>query len=286
MFDIDVASILEVGERDRNKDLKRIQQQAYAKELEMQMKQAEARKQHNKREIKETGPSYDPYEYNQPGRQPRDMEYDLKIDRAVYERPMEDVYDNEGINSLGKHDDKALKRAKQMEYAAFLRRQQEDQKNKQKNMNKLQELSSPMKQESNQMGEGWIMGPLGVPVRKTLDVGDRNLQKKFNQAVSTQPNQSVMQQNVRDQNRPHYNHDYEIYDSYPQNPSHRIHMDEIESVRKPIIHASQGQVGDSSSPRGVASMNTAPNAAVVGDWGSQDERDAVRRLKMVNSKSF
>ena len=34
---------------------------------------------------------------------------------------------------------------------------------------------------------GWVMGPLGVPVRKTLDVGNRGVQKAFNNLVHTSP---------------------------------------------------------------------------------------------------
>lgn len=41
---------------------------------------------------------------------------------------------------------------------------------------------------------GWIIGPLGVPVRKTLDVGNRNIQKAYTEKV-TSPNKELIMNN-------------------------------------------------------------------------------------------
>jgi hypothetical protein len=37
--------------------------------------------------------------------------------------------------------------------------------------------------------EGWVIGPLGIPVRKTIEVGHRGVQKAFNLAVQQQQQQ-------------------------------------------------------------------------------------------------
>lgn len=36
------------------------------------------------------------------------------------------------------------------------------------------------------LSEGWVIGPLGIPVRKTIEVGHRGVQKAFNLAVQQQ----------------------------------------------------------------------------------------------------
>ena len=111
--------------------------------------------------------------------------------------------------------DKQAKRTKQAEYAKALEQQLN---NKMQSNNQKQNLNGgrhpaaaggPGSAIDSQgaLGEGWVIGPLGMPVRKTLDVGNRRLQKVFNQdspPKNQAPYNDAMSSNVSAQDPAHY----------------------------------------------------------------------------------
>jgi hypothetical protein len=82
-----------------------------------------------------------------------------------------------------KNQERDLKRQKQVEYNLAL--QQQIQNGVQKNKIAIDNYQ-PMPPSSTNASQ-WVIGPLGVPVRKTLEVGNRGLQKVFNQSPSKVP---------------------------------------------------------------------------------------------------
>jgi hypothetical protein len=97
-------------------------------------------------------------------------------------------HNNSSVMNIGydnNPDDRARLRSKQTEYAQSLLQQQMIQKytpNSKENPSKSSSSSS-----SNPSGiardgsleAGWVLGPLGLPVRKTLDVGNRGQQRAY-----------------------------------------------------------------------------------------------------------
>ena len=110
---------------------------------------------------------------------------------------------NGGFVGVGAVSEKELKRRKQQEYAQALQQQMAvrsqsnlkgrsvaDTIDKQRSPRQNRELVLPSSPAlaSNELGPGWVMGPLGVPVRKTLEVGNRGVQKAFLEHVHHQSN--------------------------------------------------------------------------------------------------
>jgi hypothetical protein len=87
-----------------------------------------------------------------------------------------------------------MKRMKQIEYSRSL--QQDQQQYQQlKSGDRIKEKSnqsnyypSPKRGGGGGLDEGWVMGPMGQPVRQTLDVGHRGIAKAYNQKESTEYN--------------------------------------------------------------------------------------------------
>jgi hypothetical protein len=96
-------------------------------------------------------------------------------------------HNNSSIMNIGHDnnnlDDRARLRSKQTEYAQSLLQQQMIQKYTQNSKENPSKSSSS----SNTSGiardgsleAGWVLGPLGLPVRKTLDVGNRGQQRAY-----------------------------------------------------------------------------------------------------------
>jgi hypothetical protein len=101
-------------------------------------------------------------------------------------------------NNFDPYDSKQIKRLQQAEYARALAAQMQD-ANHRKELEKLERkgklpTNSPDKfnypksningnsnSNNNVPQEGWVIGPLGLPVRRTVEVGNRGLQRLINQ---------------------------------------------------------------------------------------------------------
>lgn len=91
------------------------------------------------------------------------------------------------------------KRKKQEEYARMLQEQmQMKQLPNDSNYGSDQRLNnSKRNQHSNnaaaepQLAEGWVIGPLGIPVRKTLETGHRGIQKTYHQQIGSNSPQKI-----------------------------------------------------------------------------------------------
>ena len=99
-------------------------------------------------------------------------------------------------------DDKDAKRARQVDYARALQAQQAwalaqggpgspSAGGRREFHNRINHLSPPKAGSgggaSGVLDEGWVLGPMGLPVRRTLQTGNRNVQKAYNQAVNNSP---------------------------------------------------------------------------------------------------
>eukprot|EP01038_Epipyxis_sp_PR26KG_P009340 gene9340-12585_t len=106
---------------------------------------------------------------------------------------------------MGVMDEKAEKRAKQAEYARALQFQQHQKQTTTSSAISMQNnlKLSPEKAPLSSIIEdpGWVMGPLGLPVRKTLEVGNRQIQKAFNlQQLGSSPPKPAFQPVANDYN--------------------------------------------------------------------------------------
>jgi hypothetical protein len=90
------------------------------------------------------------------------------------------------VTSIGAGgEDKASKRAKQNEYALALQQQQfqhQVQPAQDRQMQKQIAAAAAVSgfKPSGGLEEGWVIGPMGLPVRKVLDVGNRGVQRAYN----------------------------------------------------------------------------------------------------------
>ena len=99
------------------------------------------------------------------------------------------------FGALGDYEEraKAAKRAKQEDYSRALKEQQllHQQKEAEALLHKPKEpFHSFQPGAQAQIGGEWTMGPLGVPVRKVLEVGDRGRQKASTAAGQQPPRPS------------------------------------------------------------------------------------------------
>ena len=99
---------------------------------------------------------------------------------------------NSSITAIGGDDGKAGRRTKQAEYALALQHQQLEQQFQHPAKEKYQEqqisaAAAPSGfKPSGGLEEGWVIGPLGLPVRKTLEVGNRGVQRAYTNHVVQQ----------------------------------------------------------------------------------------------------
>ncbi len=101
-----------------------------------------------------------------------------------HRRELSNAFD-EALSSANQpqFQERESRKAKQNEYARALMQQLEG---KQHHQPRNITVESDGSSRANQLGPGWVMGPLGVPVRKTLEVGNRSVQKAFNEHVIQQ----------------------------------------------------------------------------------------------------
>ena len=109
------------------------------------------------------------------------------------DRAQGNVFGRGGILSMyGNDNGQNDKRRKQQEYARLLQEQQlfhiNDESKKKPTAAPVQAVSSV--NDPNV----WVMGPLGVPVRKTIEVGNRGIQKAFYKASSPTKQPPIAQQ--------------------------------------------------------------------------------------------
>ena len=115
-------------------------------------------------------------------------------------------YPGGGLAFPSAGDDKDAKRARQVDYARALQAQQAWAQalaqggpgspsgggggGRREFHNRINHLSPPKAGSSGASGvldEGWVLGPMGLPVRRTLQTGSRSVQKAYNQAVNNSP---------------------------------------------------------------------------------------------------
>jgi hypothetical protein len=101
-------------------------------------------------------------------------EYQKMMEKQQRMGQQQQTYESE------KNQDRDLKRQKQSEYNLAL--QQQILTGMQKNKVVVDNYQPEPPRNTN--AAQWVIGPLGVPVRKTLEVGNRGLQKVFNQSPS------------------------------------------------------------------------------------------------------
>jgi len=135
-------------------------------------------------------PVYAPYQQQQQQQQQQEQQYQQYQQFA--EPPPLSVG---SLQNIGGYEDdlKAAKRAKQSEYARALQEQQliHQRIEADRLSNQLQQIElknvhqDASAQAKKSLADGWVMGPLGVPVRKTLEVGSRLVQKAYNQSAGS-----------------------------------------------------------------------------------------------------
>ena len=157
---------------------KRAKQAEYALSLLTQQRFAEQQKKSNRNDFNNYG-----------------NDNNKNVSNAYESRP-----NNQNNRTNEAHNEKDLKRAKQAEYAQALQQQLHHQqaqssKSKQKRSDRDRDRDrdpysdgpalAPRLAGQNEAGgleEGWVIGPLGQPVRRTLEVGHRGAQKAFTQS--------------------------------------------------------------------------------------------------------
>lgn len=88
----------------------------------------------------------------------------------------------------------ALKKAKQAQYAQMLQQQQllqQQAQNKELEQHQSKKPVDPNISLASRAAEGWVIGPLGVPVRKTIEVGNRGVQRAYYQGSPQKPTTSI-----------------------------------------------------------------------------------------------
>lgn len=108
------------------------------------------------------------------------------------------VYSNLNVIENG-HDDSLQKRKKQEEYAKMLQEQMHmklpavdsNYGNDQRSNNSKRNQYSNNVVAEPQLAEGWVIGPLGIPVRKTLETGHRGVQKTYHQNIGSNSPQKI-----------------------------------------------------------------------------------------------
>jgi non-canonical (house-cleaning) NTP pyrophosphatase len=174
-------------------------------------------------------------------------------------------------------DDKATKRAKQAEYARQLESQMNSYQQPQQgggggyggaNHRAHQEDSSSA---SSAISEGWEMGPLGVPVRKTLAVGNRGVQKAYLQNHSPQkpffPGAPAAAMGAMGAG---YSRGEQLHEDY-NHPHHHQHLHQQQ--QQPQAHLQQGD------PLPLSHLAPASALGIMG----QDEREARKIQLQVSS---
>jgi len=107
----------------------------------------------------------------------KQAEYARQLESQMHQQPVGNnrgASNDQGMFGRGPSDpmdDKMAKRAKQAEYARQLESQMHQKSNN--------DHRSALQNQQSQYGDGWVMGPLGVPVRATLAVGNRGVQKAY-----------------------------------------------------------------------------------------------------------
>ena len=194
-----------------DKSLKRMKQQEYAQDLEYQMKIQEMKKQLEIQQKHQTinqnhilsGLQTDEKTLKRMKQQEyaQDLEYQMKISQM--KKQLDTIPENGSnralpgattnavsMNNVGIADDRTTKRMKQQEYAAQLLSQQlitQQQSIPINNNNHINSIQTSQRQSNIPLTEEYVMGPLGLPIRKTLEVGNRKLQKEFNQRALSPP---------------------------------------------------------------------------------------------------
>jgi hypothetical protein len=168
------------------KALKKAKQAEYARQLENQMHQPPIGGQQQ--------------QYQQPQQQHQQQPQQGYGRGSNYE-PSSNPFGGPSTQEID--DKKARKKAQQAEYARQLENQMSQKGSDHRDRNLggrggRQGHNESARDTPPALGEGWIMGPLGVPVREVLAVGNRQLQKEYAQSPQ-KPTQRGMPQRMMNQ---------------------------------------------------------------------------------------
>jgi hypothetical protein len=295
---VQVQGIAAIGQRlVDDKAYKRQQQQEYARELEQQIQEHRSPskfRDHSSHEhqhqsyqgVNAIGEKLSDKEF----KRQKQEEYRHELEKQLQAQKSGQHHHQQGkgnskvssIDQVGERvTDKELKRLEQQEYARELESQL-----KHKSQHDDRSSASLM----NDGGDGWVIGPLGIPVRKTLDVGDRKLQRQYYQrqaASSSSPNKPV---EFKPASYDHNAAGPSLYDvsnpyptataaPYPGRNSHYMDSMSTDSDDYYPVHGRQQQPYE--APPGP---HTGPAAAVIPNglgMDSQEERNAKQKQKQV-----
>jgi len=188
---------LAIGYDGNADEIKRNQQQQYAHELDNQMM--------NKKAVKDAEKAQDRALYGGGGgngddahaaKLAKQREYAAQLQAQQHAKGLSagggpsSVQFGGNMGGIGSYEEvqQMQKRARQEEYARLLKQQElqrlaisANSNDSQKQVDALAVAMAGNLSPNGHQGE-WAMGPLGVPVRRTLDVGNRGAQKAFSQS--------------------------------------------------------------------------------------------------------
>eukprot|EP01041_Mallomonas_annulata_P010819 gene10819-22569_t len=152
-------------------------------------------------------------------------------DRGRYQEDNNQAY---GVSAIGGVDDKAIKRAKQEEYARQLGQQARETEQSKRGLRSNGRGGDGGQSPYSPRGglrEGWIIGPLGLPVRSTIAVGNRAVQRAYNNTSPTRPSPVPVDDGFY-LDTPGGRSVKENYDRYPEQPHTQIRLDGAGGVNR------------------------------------------------------
>ena len=169
------GGILSIGQTRQGRDIQRSHQAEYASYLDGQMNFKR-----NNQNAGSSGSSNDPYaaiplDYSSSDHTTTNNNTNTNNNNNTNNSTNNST--NNTTNNNTSSQQSVDRRAKQQEYARQLQQQQQG-----KLSNQIQSSSSHLGA-APRVEQGWVIGPLGLPVRKTLEVGNRGVQKAFMQQM-------------------------------------------------------------------------------------------------------